>query len=218
MQKKATQHIDWTYQLLTTNAGNLDKQATTYGYTIQAANLMNGVTLQGHSRNNIKLGFHVFNAGVNEWGAWNGGQKTRTQRRENRRAYLHLTDKSKTSLASLGFTLPDNSRLNTAYSNLQKMQLGIAEAFNKCRNEYNEQSALLKDLNKDTDQSMIDCCKARLDEISHRIIYWVQRQNELNDEVRKITYQIEQEHILFWKEHDYCVSQANSYHQNQTDK
>jgi hypothetical protein len=86
--------IDWTYQLLTTNAFNIEKQAITYGYLIQAAHLMNHAMLHVDGRE-VRLIFNVFNAGINRLAEWNIGQKAGTQRRENRRTFIHLTNNTK---------------------------------------------------------------------------------------------------------------------------
>lgn len=77
--------LEWTYQLLTTNAFNDEKQATAYGYIVKASNLMSGITID-----NAKLSMHVINAGVNDWAEYNFGQHTDMQNRENISAYLNL--------------------------------------------------------------------------------------------------------------------------------
>lgn len=77
--------LDWTYQLLTTNAFNNEKQATAYGYIVKASNLMSGTIIDS-----AKLSMHVINAGVNDWAEYNFGQHTDMQNRENISAYLNL--------------------------------------------------------------------------------------------------------------------------------
>jgi hypothetical protein len=95
--------IDWIYQMLTTNALNADKQASAYQYVTRAARLLNKaeMTVDGIP---ISLNINVMNAGINKLAAIGSGffgkltsklvPKTdaSTQRRENRHAYLQLSN------------------------------------------------------------------------------------------------------------------------------
>jgi hypothetical protein len=94
--------IDWVYQILTTNAGNSENQAPTYGYVTRAARLLNHSNLQlGDTP--VSLDVSVINAGINKLGGVGSVsktfklfgklvQKSDTQRRENRHAYRQLTN------------------------------------------------------------------------------------------------------------------------------
>ena len=55
-QDTSTIDLDWTYQLLTTNAFNSEKQASTYGYIVRATGIMNGSVLDD---GNINLQMHI---------------------------------------------------------------------------------------------------------------------------------------------------------------
>jgi hypothetical protein len=93
--------IDWVYQILTTNAGNDENQATTYGYVTRAARLLNHSNLRlGDTP--VNLDVSVLNAGINRFAGVGSVpkifkffskiiQKNDTQRRENRHAYRQLT-------------------------------------------------------------------------------------------------------------------------------
>src|SRR5579864_5545900 len=92
-----TMVIDWNYLLLTSNAINYDKQATTYGYIVKAMHLLNNAHFEvddgvGGKVKVIVKNPTVFNAGINKIAAWNMRWKTDTQRVENRAAYIHAID------------------------------------------------------------------------------------------------------------------------------
>ncbi len=84
--------VDWTYQLLTSNAGDRQKQARTYGYIVKAKNALNGKTFKAEKRDfNVQLNMHVMNAGINAAGGFEFGHKSENQRQENRDAFIHLS-------------------------------------------------------------------------------------------------------------------------------
>lgn len=141
--------LDWTYQLLTTNAFNVEKQASTYGYTISAVNLMQGVQLNG----DITLKMHVFNAGINSLADWNFGQKADTQRQENRKAYINLTQNfinhmpDSTGLIKRvkdAYGFPQTSELFEQYDSLNRNLITNAKRFNELRIKYNKESNVMR--------------------------------------------------------------------------
>jgi hypothetical protein len=94
--------IDWVYQILTTNAGNDENQATAYGYITRAARLLNHSHFQ-LGEMPVSLDVSVLNAGINKLAGIGSVpkvfklfskviQKSDTQRRENRHAYRQLTN------------------------------------------------------------------------------------------------------------------------------
>jgi hypothetical protein len=94
--------IDWVYQILTTNAGNDENQATAYGYVTRAARLLNHSHFQ-LGETPVSLNVSVLNAGINKLAGVGSVpkvfklfskviQKSDTQRRENRHAYRQLTN------------------------------------------------------------------------------------------------------------------------------
>jgi hypothetical protein len=83
--------IDWVYQLLTTNAADRDNQAKSYGYIIKAMHLITGNTFNINGIP-VTVQASLMNAGVNSWAEWNLGFKAAEQQRENRNAYIQLTE------------------------------------------------------------------------------------------------------------------------------
>jgi hypothetical protein len=98
--------IDWVYQILTTNVFNSENQSATYGYVTRAARLINQSQFTvGATPVNLEIG--VLNAGINSIASLGQSSwlpdyikkytkkiipKADTQRRENRQAYLQLTN------------------------------------------------------------------------------------------------------------------------------
>ncbi len=188
-------NIDWNYQLLTTNAMNMDKQASTYGYTIRAANLMTGASLEDGQ---IKLTMHVFNAGINKLGKWNWGQKTDTQRRENRKAYLHMNENHQVLLSSLVTEFDSKSidqlndiyahsdrnltKLQDKYTSLKEEQAVNAEKFNELRNQYN--------CEKDPKQQK---------KMRNGILKILDESKKINNKIRHVTYRIVKHQKAHWE-------------------
>lgn len=181
---ETTIKIDWVYQLLTTNALNSDKQASTYGYTVLAANLMDGQEIS-FKKESIDLRFHVFNAGINTLGKWNLGQKNRTQRRENRKAYLHVTEHTSDLLSYFGINR-ETTRLQTEYKILLENKHKNSKQFNEARKEYNENK---NDRDSDVFKNAVKAIKESL-----------KKHDKINQKINAVTYKIERENKKNWKE------------------
>lgn len=114
---KSPLNINWVYQLLTTNALNLDYQASAYGYIVRAARILNGHTFQIDGID-VTSQIAVMNAGINALGYRNLGYKKNTQQRQNRHAYFQLTD----AVSSLEIH-PEN--LTTSQENTHKLTMAF---------------------------------------------------------------------------------------------
>lgn len=97
-RKTADQHkpmqIAWVYHLVTSNGLNKDKQATSYGYIIRAAQLLDGTSLTIGLANGetIKVTptIYVLNSGINQFAGESVYQRKKLER-ENTKTYLYLS-------------------------------------------------------------------------------------------------------------------------------
>jgi len=83
--------IDWVYELLTSNAFNIDKQSYTYSYIVEAMHLMSGVTIILENGQKVNFTGHVLNAGLNKLANFKYLQNSFVQRYENANSFLHLS-------------------------------------------------------------------------------------------------------------------------------
>ncbi|EKD54506.1 MAG: hypothetical protein ACD_60C00078G0007 [uncultured bacterium] len=88
--------IHWNYQLLTSNAWNIENQATAYGFAVRAVQLIDQSTLILNLNGRevpVSVQASLMNAGINKLGE-QGSMVSGLQvvEKENRRAYLHLSD------------------------------------------------------------------------------------------------------------------------------
>lgn len=200
--------IDWTYQLLTSNAFNRDKQAITYGYITKAANLMNGAQLIASNQQAIDLSFNVFNAGLNSVAQWNLAQKTDSQRYENRKAFIHLSENLNNHVNLLPPNLmklctqldtPKSKELINKNHDFLKQQSNNAKQFGNLRQQFNElkksldNKKLPRHEKKNLQNKLIRCKK--------QIRATVKRSQRINKKIRQVTYQIEKEQKAQWQKH-----------------
>lgn len=206
--------IDWNYQLLTTNALNTDKQTTSYGYAVRAANLMNGAYMDVLGGTPTTINVNVFNAGINSIANYNLGYKTDTQRRENRKAYLEMSEAARMHVGPLiaknnlgvQFSL-DVSILKQFYdynkipddleAEYQKIKSQISlnsSSFNLARKAYSELKKRVEH-NPDENSTLSSELKTQKDLIEH----YMYKSEQFNDQLRRVTYKIEKVQKEVWK-------------------
>jgi hypothetical protein len=202
--------IDWNYQLLSQSGFNIEKQATTYGYIIQAALLTSGAEFKVDG-NTATANINVMNSEAMRFGHWGIGYKKDTQRRENRKTYLHLTQ------AIDGINFPDykqdearpydhpSSIQNRLYQQAEALKTRLSTAIADQKDLQNIYIKLLGELksnarkfSKFRKSYSYDAISTNAELLQTARTY-IKNAKETNDHIRKVTYQIEQIHLKNWK-------------------
>jgi hypothetical protein len=240
--------INWVYQMLTTNAFNLDNQAEAYQLVTHAARLLNHSTRQIDGVN-VNLDVAVMNAGINKIAeVGSGGQfmaymskmipknKSDTQRRENRQAYMQLSE-AVSSLAiadshprgvietfnSLKICLQPEQTSSTdpvkeAYAKLEALRAQIAANSNDMYN-CNE---TLRNLNAARTQANApDLIDKQIEAIKKSVATLDDKAEKLFDDIRKQTDVIEKHERSRWIVRDSvtrsCITTLSNYIQTSTE-
>lgn len=180
---KSPIEIDWVYQLLTSNAFNSENQAASYAYIVKAASLLSNLPLKLADGTVVKAKASVMNAGINSLGAWDIQRKD-MQRRENRKAFLQITealhDLPLPNSDMLALMLPPvNEGLQNRYKELEdKLQRNAVE-FMQARELYSGDDSRF------------------VEKVVEKIIA---RSDSINNEMRKVSYEIEKIQKHYWKE------------------
>lgn len=103
--------VNWCYQLLSSNIGNKSDELKSYLRISQAIGLMDNFNTMYDDRTNIHLKLSMMNAGISESDDWD--EYFRGKGRQNRKAYLHLTD------ALRHLKIPESLATNKKIVNLQ---------------------------------------------------------------------------------------------------
>lgn len=227
---KGIVEVDWIYQLLTSNAGNKDKQALTYGQIINAMNVMSNARLNKE----IDLTMHVFNAGINTLGNVRLG-KTATQRKENRKAWVHLNQVHQKSLSLLANEFNETRALSNHYFALNEKilplqgkyhallikQRDISSHFDVLRKEYNDLQDQYKDLKEETDPTRLRNLERpnRILDVHNALIKKRQeiakvlaQSKKNNRKMHHITYRINKHQKAHWKKNAIKLKEHLSKH------
>lgn len=159
--------IDWNYQLLTSNFGNIDDQQLAFSYIVKALQLLNQTEMEfkGANRQDIKVQINctVFNAGINKVGAYTSGKEGR-QTSENRRAYLQIGEAIQVSSLN-----PNAEKFYNELKSddpLKSLLLVLEPRENSYRSDYLDELKRLKEIN-DHSQALIISIKAQEAQLAH---------------------------------------------------
>ncbi len=212
--------INWVYQLLTSNCFNRDKQASTYGYMVQAMQLMDGGTFDVGPQS-VTAHTSMIDAGINGAGGDDShAYKQTTQRRENRKAYIRLTDSVsaltidtnvfKELKASIFVIQRNKNKLTCTQKDIKTLQTLLIPRINE-NEQSNETATKAKEARATLqviEQQSADNASTFITEFSQekpkpnteRLKECITKANTLRDQARHQTFLIEKHQKALWEQ------------------